>query len=187
MRAHHALGVFARLYQIETLCAKMTDEERRAARQEHALPILQAFRKWIDEQQPLLPKSPIGQAATYTLNQWDALLRYCDDGELSIDNNLSERTVKMQAIGRKNWLFVGSRAGGDRVAILFSLVASCKANGVEPWAYLNDLFTHLPAIPSDQPELLDAFLPDRWLTTHPEHSWTIDEIRRRERERKNDN
>jgi IS66 C-terminal element/Transposase IS66 family len=102
-------------------------------------------------------------------------VRYCDDGELTIDNNVSERTVKMQAIGRKNWLFVGSREGGRRAAILFSLVASCKANGVEPWAYLNDLFTHLPTIPAGQPERLDAFLPDRWLATHPNHTWIIDD------------
>jgi len=184
VRAHHALGVFARLYQIERLCANMTEEERRAMRQEHALPIWHEFRKWIDAQPHWLPKSPIGQAATYTLNQWEALLRYCEDGELTIDNNVSERTVKMQAIGRKNWLFVGSPAGGRRAAVLFSLVASCKANGVEPWAYLNDLFTHLPSIPNEKPELLDAFLPDRWLAAHPEHSWTIDDIRRRERETK---
>jgi len=183
VRSHHALGVFARLYQIERSCATMSDDERRSFRQQHALPIWLEFREWIDAQPQWLPKSPIGQAAMYTLNQWDALLRYCDDGELTIDNNVSEQTVKMQAIGRKNWLFVGSHEGGCRAAILFSLVASCKANRVEPWAYLNDLFTHLPTIPADQPELLDAFLPDRWLATHPQHAWTIDELRRRERER----
>jgi transposase len=185
VRAHHALGVFARLYQIERLCANLSDDERRAFREQHALPIWHEFRMWLDEQAPrLLPKSPIGQAATYTLNLWNALLRYCENGELSIDNNISERAVKMQAIGRRNWLFVGSREGGHRAAKLFSLVASCKANSVEPWAYLNDLFTHLPTLPADQPELLDAFFPDRWLATHPQHTWTIDEIRRQERERK---
>jgi transposase len=184
VRAHHALGVFARLYQIERSCATMSDDERRCFRQQHALPIWHEFRKWIDSQRQWLPKSPIGQAATYTLNQWDALVRYCDDGELTIDNNMSERAVKMQAVGRRNWLFVGSREGGHRAATLFSLVASCKANGVEPWAYLNDLFTHLPTLPADQPELLDAFLPDRWLSTNPQHTWTIDALRRQERERK---
>lgn len=186
VRAHQALGLFARLYQIEALCAPLTDAERRVARQERALPIWGEFRQWLEAQVPrLLPKSPISAAATYTLNQWDALLRYCEDGELTIDNNVSERTVKMQAIGRKNWLFVGSRTGGRRAAILFSLVASCKANGVEPWAYLNDIFTHLPGLPADQPHLLDPFLPDRWLAAHPQHSWTIDTIRRRERQQKN--
>ena len=95
-------------------------------------------------------------------------MRYCEEGELTIDNNVSERTVKMQAIGRKNWLFLGSRTGGRRAEVIFCQVASCKANGVEPWAYL-----------------LDPFLPDRWLAAHPHHSWTIDTIRRRERQQTN--
>lgn len=185
VRAHHALGVFARLYKIESLCENMTDDARRDYRQQHSLPIWRAFRVWLDEQSPrLLPKSPIGQAATYTLNQWDALLRYCDDGELTIDNNVSERRMKPPAIGRKNWLFVGNEDGGHRAAVMFTLVESCKALGVEPWAYLNDLFTHLPNIPVDRLDLLAAFLPDRWLAAHPEHTWTLDDIRRKERQQK---
>jgi transposase len=186
VRAHHALGVFARLYQIETLCEEMSDDARRDFRQQHALPIWSNFRTWLDEQSPrLLPKSPIGQAATYTNNQWNALVRYCEDGELTIDNNESERDMKPPAIGRKNWLFVGNHDGGVRAAVLFSLVMSCKANGVEPSAYLTDLFTQLPNIPADRPDLLAAFLPDRWLAAHPQHCWTIDTIRRQERKQKN--
>src|ERR687884_126875 len=93
-----------------------------------------------------------------TLNQWQALVRYAEDGALSIDNNISERTVKIPAIGRKNWLFVASRQGGRRAAILFSLVASCKANQVEPWAYLRDIFTQLPLQgDAPAPESLDPF------------------------------
>lgn len=192
-RAHHALGAIARLYQIESqlaaCCAKLVPEQRASriaeGRQEHALPILKTLRTWLDEQAPrLLPKSPLGQAATYTLNQWDALVRYTEDGELSIDNNISERTVKMQAIGRKNWLFVASPAGGRRAAILYSLVASCKANQVEPWAYLCDLFTRLPSIAAAQPEWLDELLPDRWLVSHPQQRWDIDKIRRAERQQR---
>ena len=148
---------------------------------EHALPILETFGDWIKQQSTqVLPKSPIGQAGTYTLNQWDALVRYCEDGDLSIDNNLAERTVKILAIGRKNWLFVASKAGGDRAAILFSLTASCKANEVEPFAYLRDVFTRMPTHPLDH---LDDLLPDRWLQAHPEHHWHIDAIRRQERKR----
>lgn len=184
-RAHHALGVIARLYQVETACAGQTSAERYAARQAHALPLLTEFGAWLDEQSlRLLPKSPIGAAATYTRNQWAALLRYVEDGELAIDNNVSERTVKMQAIGRRNWLFVGSPAGGRRAAILFSLTASCKACGVEPWAYLRDVFARLPAIPADRVDLLDDLLPDRWLATHPTHHWDIDALRRAERKRR---
>lgn len=181
-RAHEALAYVARLYQIEDVVRDAAADEVHAARQTHALPILDDFRGWLNHQQPhVLPKSPIGQALTYTLNQWDALLRYCEDGELSIDNNISERTVKIPAIGRKNWLFVASQAGGRRAAILFSLVATCKANAVEPWAYLRDMFTRLPSLPSAS---LDDLLPDAWLATHPEHRWHIDDLRREERSRK---
>lgn len=185
-RAHHALGAIARLYQLESLLTNLSDDERQAARQEQAAPILTELREWLDEQRPaVLPKSPIGQAVTYTLNQWDALARYTENGSLAIDNNISERTVKIPAIGRKNWLFVASHEGGRRAAVLFSLVASCKANQVEPWAYLRDIFTRLPLL-GDQPtpESIAAFLPDRWLAEHPQHRWQIDDLRRDERQQK---
>jgi len=178
-RAHHALGHIGRLYQLEDQLRERTDNRRRDLRIEHALPILDEFRAWIDDQAgSLLPKSPIAQALTYTTNQWEALQRYTEDGRLSIDNNISERTVKIPAIGRKNWLFVASENGGRRAAILFSLVASCKANQVEPFAYLRDVFTRMPTQPADS---LDELLPDVWLASHPEHRWEIDDVRRKER------
>jgi transposase len=178
-RAHHALALIQRLFAIEDECREVEADVRRAARQEHALPRLAEFRAWLDSDcADCLPKSPIGQAATYALNQWAALVRYCEDGELTIDNNASERAVKIPALGRKNWLFVATRTGGRRAAILFSLVASCKANQVEPWAYLRDVFSRLPSLPSNLPENLDPLLPDRWLLLHPQHRWTIDALRR---------
>ncbi|MEZ6041800.1 MAG: transposase [Planctomycetaceae bacterium] len=97
------------------------------------------------DEQNFLPKSIIGQAATYARNQCTALNRYLEDGELSIDNNAAERTMKAVAIGRKNWLFVGSPEAGARAAVMMSLIASCKANEVEPWACLNDVLTQIPA------------------------------------------
>lgn len=182
-RAHQALAYIGRLYKIEEQLAEASDEQRRAARQEHALPILKQFGQWIeDEQQGVLPKSPIAAAFTYTRNQWQALQRYTEAGFLSIDNNLSERTVKTLAIGRKNWLFVASETGGHRAARLFSLTASCKANCVEPFAYLRDLFARLPLLgDSPDPMQLDELLPDRWLAAHPDHRWWIDNLRRAER------
>ena len=180
-RAHEALSYIAQLNQWEEKLADLDSRRRGELRREHALPILQSLRKWIEQQsRDVLPKSPIGQACTYTVNQWDALLRYCEDGDLSIDNNVAERTVKIPAIGRKNWLFVASEAGGDRAAILFSLTASCKANQVEPFAYLRDVLTRMPTQPADQ---LDELLPDRWVKAHPDHRWQIDAIRREERRR----
>ena len=181
-RAHEALSYIGRLYKLEEqfLQSPLVGDNLRDARQEHSLPILDDFRIWLDEQQGhILPKSPIGAAFRYTLNQWDALVRYTEDGLLSIDNNVAERTVKIPAIGRKNWLFVASKTGGDRAAILFSLVASCKANQVEPFAYLQSLFRELPRLGSDSE--LDELLPDRYLASHPEHRWQIDELRAEER------
>lgn len=174
-RAHHVLAVIRRLYDIERAAADVDAEQRRRLRGEHAAPLLDELARWLDEQ-TLLPQSLIGKAQTYTRNQWTALQRYLEDGDLSIDNNLSERTVKPVAIGRKNWLFVGSPIAGRRAAVLMSLVASCKANQVEPWAYLRDLFEQLPcgADPND-------FLPDRWLARHPQHRWQIADLRAQER------
>lgn len=178
-RAHHALAFVARLYKIEDQAKDRTAEDRRALRQEHARPIMTEFRTWLDEEQSaVLPKSPIGEAFRYTHNQWAALQVYLSDGDLAIDNNIAERTMKLPAIGRKNWLFVATATGGRRAAILLSLVASAKANQVEPWAWLRDLFTHLPATPADA---LDHLLPDHWLATHPQHRWHIDALRRQER------
>lgn len=182
VRAHHALALIGRLYKLEDECRELEPAARQLARGERALPILRELRAWLDaEALKLLPKSPIGQAATYALNQWDALLRYCEDGQLSIDNNASERAMKAPALGRKNWLFVASKNGGRRAAILFSLVASAKRNQVEPWAWLRDVFQRLPGLPADSPEQLDQLLPDRWLADHPEHRWQIDELRKQAR------
>lgn len=136
----------------------------------------------------MLPKSPIGKAFTYTLNQWTALCRYTEDGALAIDNNLAERLMKLPAIGRKNFLFVGSETGGDRAAILLSVIASAKLWEVEPWAWLNAVFRELPlrlatiSDPGKPPDLTDL-LPDNWLSANPQHRWQIDDIRKKERQR----
>jgi transposase len=182
VRGHHALALTQRLYQLEEEWRDLEPAARQAARQEHALPILTEFRAWLDAESPkLLPKSPIGQAATYALNQWAALVRYCENGALSIDNNASERAMKAPALGRKNWLFVASKNGGRRAAILFSLIASCKRNQVEPWAWLRDVFSRLPSLPANTPEHLDPLLPDRWIAEHPQHRWEIDALRKQAR------
>ncbi|NQV28317.1 MAG: IS66 family transposase [Rhodopirellula sp.] len=189
-RAHEAISYIARLYALEAQFdqAKLEGDARRDARQQYAIPILNTFEAWLrKEQHRVLPKSPIGKAFTYTLNQWAALCRYTEDGALSIDNNLAERLMKPPAIGRKNFLFVGSETGGDRAAILLSVIASAKLCEVEPWAWLNHLFRELPlrlatADPDKPPDLTDL-LPDNWLKSHPQHRWQIDEIRQKERAR----
>ena len=106
-----------------------------------------------------MPKSPIAEAITYALNQWDALLRYTTQGFLEIDNNAAERALRPIAVGRKNYLFFGSDVGGATAAVLYSLVQTCKHLGIEPWRYLRDVLERMPTHP---PERLEELLPDRW-------------------------
>lgn len=140
-----------------------------------------------------------GSGQTRTCKFWpylgDWLHPYTEAGYLSMENNAAERLVKMPAIGRKNYLFVGSANGGRGAAIMYSLVSSAKANGVEAFAWLKELFTRLPyhrdgeafgQAAAEEPVTsaeLDYLLPDRWLAVHPEHAWEIDNIRRAERPR----
>jgi transposase len=138
--------------------------ERYRLRQESAVPRLQQFKEWLDSQQvqrggPVLPKSPMGQAITYALNQWDALGVYTTDGRLAIDNNAAENALRRVAVGRKNWLFCGSDNGGNTAAILFSLIATCQRHKVEPFAYLCNVLTRIAATPLSQ---IDQLLPDHW-------------------------
>ena len=172
--AHAALAFIRRLYDVEDQLHKpvveadgqkrpRTAEERQQIRQADARPVLQSFRAWLDDQKvSALPKSPFGQAVQYALNNWDALQRYTTDGDLAIDNNLSERAVRGIAVGRKGWLFFGSDQGGRTAAIHLSLIETCKRHHVEPFTYLRDVLTRLPNHPADQ---LDALLPNRWTAT----------------------
>jgi hypothetical protein len=101
----------------------------------------------------------MGQAIRYALANWDALVRYPEAGFLSIDNNVSERTLRAIGIGRKNWMFVGSDQGGVTAAILFGMTATCKRHGIDPFFYLRDVFTRINDHPADR---LVELLPDRW-------------------------
>jgi len=124
------------------------------------VPILGQFQTWLEAQRSeALPKSPMGQAIGYALNNWAALARYTEAGFLAIDNNAAEREMKRIAIGRKNWLSVGSPRGGQTAAVLFSFTSTCQRLGVEPWAYLQEVLTRLPTMPAGQ---LGDLLADRW-------------------------
>lgn len=175
------LAVISRLYEVERATQNANAASRRALRAEHAAPLLQDLKRWLDAEE-FLPKSLIGKAATYTRNQWEALNRYLEEGDLAIDNNAAERAMRPVAIGRKNWLFVGTPTAGRRAAVLMSLIARCKSNHVEPWTWLRDVLTELPK--GAAPE---QFLPDRWLTTHPQHRWAIADQRKQERQVKSRN
>jgi transposase len=133
-------------------------------RQKDSVRILADIKTWLESLQaakggPVLPKSPMGEAVTYAMNQWKALGVYTTDGELNIDNNVSENALRRIAIGRKNWLFCGSDNGGRTAAILFGLIASCQRHDVEPFAYLRDVLTRIAAHPHHR---LAELLPGKW-------------------------
>ena len=108
--------------------------------------LLEQFKTWLDKSAyQVLPKSLIGKAIHYSLNQWQKLARYIDDGHLSIDNNRAERAIKPFVIGRKNWMFSNSAKGAKASAYLYSLVETAKANGVEPYEYISRLLTDIPS------------------------------------------
>jgi transposase len=162
------LEMIRRLYEVEDRARPLDDEARRALRQAEAVPILERLKQELDRlASKLLPKSALAQAVTYARNQWEALCRYTEDGRLSIDNNVSERRLRDQAIGRKNWLFLGNDEAGPRAAVLCTILAGAKRHRLEPWAYVRDVILQLAVDAS--PETLDRLLPDRWALTHPEH------------------
>ena len=168
-RAHQALAFIRQLYVVEAQARDVDALERAALRQQHARPILDVFRAWFDQQtgvadNPVLPKSPLGQAIAYARTNWEALVRYTTDGNLAIDNNPAERALRAVVTGRKNWLFAGSDAGGRTAAVLYSFTSSCQRHKLDSFAYLRDLFTRLPTHP---PERLDELLPDRWAARTP--------------------
>ena len=155
-----ALTYYRQLYELERAAKEFSDAQRLQMRQDLALPILGQFHKWLEGQRPdVLPKSPIGEAIGYALNNWAALVRYTEAGFLAIDNNAAEREMTRIAIGRKNWLTVGSPRGGHTAAVLFSFTSTCQRLAVEPWAYLQELLTCLPVLTAGQ---RDDLLPDHW-------------------------
>ena len=163
-RSHQALAYYGQLYEIERRAKDKDDGQRLQMRQDLAVPILDKFHTWLEGQRvDVLPKSPMGEALGYALNNWTALIRYTEAGFLAIDNNVAEREMKRIAIGRKNWLFVGSDQGGKTAAVLMSFTSTCARLGVEPWAYLQDVLTRLP---TSAAEHLADLLPDRWLVAH---------------------
>jgi transposase len=164
-RALPALGFIQQLYAVEREVKGADAETRRARRAADAVPVLTRFRQWLDAQADVvLPKSPIGEAVGYARAQWTALTRYTEDGDLAIDNNVSERALRKVVTGRANWTFCGSDAGGRRAAILYSLVATCRAHGLDPWAYLRDVLERIPTHPNRRRAEL---LPRHWKAALP--------------------
>jgi transposase len=144
-KATVAMSYIQKLYAIEKRIKLLSSNERQRIRQKEAQPILDKFKKWLDETaQTLLPKSYLGIAVSYTLNYWQALIRYVEDGELGIDNNVTERDIRPFTTGRKNWMFLQSVQGAQASAVLYSIVMTCRANDINPYFYFQKLFEILP-------------------------------------------
>ena len=139
-----AVERIAELYAIEKEIKGRPPEERREIRNTRSRPLLESLKQWLEETLGKLSrKSDTAMAVRYALGRWEALLRYCDDGRLEIDNNAAERSLRAVVLGRKNYLFNGSDAGGERAAAIYSLISSAKLNGLNPEAYLRNVLERI--------------------------------------------
>ena len=137
--------MIAELDAIEKEYRHATVVDRKLARQEKSKLILDRIREWLDQHQPITPpKSALGQAMTYMANQWPRLIRFIDRGDLPIDNNLTENAIRPFVTGRKAWLFSDTPAGADASALIYSLIETAKANGLEPYTWLTKVMKELP-------------------------------------------
>jgi len=179
-RAKTALAWIGQLYAIELALPPLLppsddvavagqrrerEEQRRQIRQRRAEPVLAELKAWLEQRKAeALPKSALGQAVGYALNNWEALCRYQEQGYLVIDNNLSERALRTIAVGRNNWGVIGSETGGRTAAVLYTMVGTCKHLGMDPFAYLREALPGLFAL-GERPsrEQLAVWLPDGWL------------------------
>lgn len=154
-----ALHYFQKLYAIEKIARdkKLSPEDRYKLRRIKAPPILEKFKEWLEQHIQKVPeRHKMRQAMQYVLRHWDALTNYLKDGRIEIDNNAVENAIRPFAVGRKNWLFAGSPRGAHAAAIFFSLVETCKANGINPYHYFCTLFHRIPLcqVDEDYQELL---------------------------------
>lgn len=158
-----------KLFAEEKLLENFTADDRKTKRLETEKPILDAFWTWIDSvKHSCLPKSKLGKAIDYAVNNKEGFMNYLLDGNCAISNNLSENSIRPFTIGRKNWLFSGSPKGAEASATVYSIIETAKANGLEPYTYLEFLFKNLPGVQFEaHPEFLEEYLPwDQWVQSY---------------------
>ena len=138
----------------------MAPQERLRMRQEHSRPLVIELQTWLREQRARLSRnSDTTKAINYSLNRWDAFIRFLDDGRICMSNNAAERELRAVALGRKNWTFAGSDDGGRRAAAIYTLIATAKLNDIDPQAWLADMLARLPDHPAKR---LHELLPWNW-------------------------
>lgn len=158
--AAQAIQRIAWLYRIEADARELTAEQRLQLRQDRSKPLWQELQVWLQLERTRVPDgSAIAKAIDYSLNHWQGLSQYLEDGEVPIDNNHIENQLRPWAVGRRNWLFIGSELAGERAAVVMSLLQSAKLNGRDPWAYLKDVLTRLPTQLNSR---IEELLPHRW-------------------------
>lgn len=173
------LAVYKALYDIEERGSRLDPSARLLLRRRESVPLMKRLEELVHSRsaRDLLPKSSLGKAVGYIRNNWEALKRFLSDGRLPIDNNEAERELRRIALGRKNWMFVGSRAGGERTAVILTVIASAHRHDLDVWAYLRDVLERLAQGETN----LEALLPDVWKASHPQHVRTFREEERQHR------
>ena len=161
--ASEALTRIGQMYGIESEIRGRPPDERLQIRQTRTRPLLDQMHRWLQmTSAKLSSKSAVAVAIRYALSRWAALLRFCEDGRLEIDNNAAERALRVVAIGRKNYLFAGADSGGERAAAIYSLIGSAKLNGFDPEAYLRYVLTRIADHPINR---INELLP--WNVVSP--------------------
>jgi len=168
--ADEAVALIGKLYGVEREFRLANDEARQAARQSRSVPVLAELQVWLQKNQPLVtPKSALGTAMAYMGHLWSRLTRYTERGDLPIDNNRCENAIRPFVMGRKAWLFSDTPAGAHASAVIYSLVQTAKANGLEPYAWLRRVLRELPA--AKTVDAVEALLP--WNVRIPDLSGDI--------------
>jgi hypothetical protein len=167
--AAEALERIGALYAVESDINGRSPEERREIRNARSRPLLGSLKQWLEETLvKLSKKSDTAMAVRYALGRWEALMRYCDDGHLEIDNNAAERALRAVALGRKNYLFAGSDRGGESAAAIYSLIGTAKLNRIDPESYLRNVLARIADHPINR---IGELLP--WnLASESSHSST---------------
>ncbi len=178
------VALYHLIYDIDERASRLDPVERLLLRRRQSVPLMKRIEVVINSPlaMKLLPKSKLGKAVSYMRNNWDALRRFLSDGRLPIDNNEAERDLRRVAVGRRNWMFVGSEEGGERTAIILTIVASAHRHGLDVWAYLRDVLERLAKGEGN----LEELLPDTWKAAHPQHvrDFRVEELQQRADDRR---
>lgn len=178
------LALLGELYDIEDRGRLLSDAQRLVLRQQESVPVMARLRAVLDSElaRGVLPKSKFGQALSYLRNHWPAFQVFLRDGRVAIDNNDAERELRRVAIGRKNWMFIGSQDAGERTAAILSVISSAHRHDLDEWAYLYDVLQQLARGTAD----LNSLLPDVWKAAHPEQvrTFRVDEKQQRAERRR---